>query len=108
MLIRTIKKLEYLDNLIETKRTGNAEELGEKLGVSRKQVYNYINELKDMGVEIDYDRNIKSFIYKESYEFTFNLTITKLSNNEMINLLGGKYKYNDIKSVMQLHKHNID
>lgn len=99
-----IKRLRTIDRLIKSERSGNAQELADKIGISRKQVYNYINELKEIGVNIEYCRNKRSFVYNEPYEFLFNLRIKKLSNNEMIDILGGKKNLlKKCNAITQMH-----
>ncbi len=102
MTVKTIKKLQQLDELLKRNATGNAKELSYKLGVSRKHVYNYINTLKDLGVDIKYSRIKRSFFYCEPYEITFDIKIKKLTTNEMINIFGGNQQKNNNKSVMKV------
>ena len=52
MIFKQIERFQYLDQLIRQKRTGNADELARKLKISRRQVYNCLEEFKDF-------RNVK-------------------------------------------------
>ncbi|MFW6219219.1 MAG: HTH domain-containing protein [Bacteroidota bacterium] len=47
MIFKLIGKIQRIDMLIRQERTGNADEFAEMLGISRRQVYNYLDELKD-------------------------------------------------------------
>ena len=62
----------YLENLqrlieaIEQKSTGNACELANKLNVSERMVYNYLDVLKnEFGAPIRYSRAMKSYFFTE-------------------------------------------
>jgi len=68
-LIDEINRIKRIDRLIRLKATGNAQELSEKLQISRKMTYNYLNHMKDMGAPIHYCRKIKSFYYLTDGKF---------------------------------------
>lgn len=62
----------YLENLqrlieaIEQKSTGNAREISQKLNVSERMVYNYLDVLKnEFGAPIKYNRALKSYFFTE-------------------------------------------
>jgi biotin operon repressor len=82
MIFKQLNRLQQLDQLIRQKRTGTAEELANKLSLSRRQVYNWIEELKLMGLEIEYNRHIKSFIYLKQYKIDISMDIKELSAEE--------------------------
>jgi DNA-binding IclR family transcriptional regulator len=73
-----LNRLQFLDHLIKHQRTGNAQELAEKLHIKRRQVYNLLNELKDIGLEIEYNRQKRSFIYPRSIQFTITLGVRNI------------------------------
>ena len=62
----------YLENLqrlieaIEQRSTGNAREISQKLNVSERMVYNYLDVLKnEFGAPIKYNRAMKSYFFTE-------------------------------------------
>jgi transcriptional antiterminator len=62
----------YLENLqrlieaIEQRSTGNAREISQKLNVSERMVYNYLDVLKnEFGAPIKYSRAMKSYFFTE-------------------------------------------
>jgi len=89
MLFEEINRLQKMDRLIRLSNTGNADEFGEKLGLSRRQVYNIIENLKDMGLEIEYNRQIKSFVYAKPYKVKVLFEIVELSECEKMEINAG-------------------
>ncbi|QQS50987.1 MAG: HTH domain-containing protein [Bacteroidota bacterium] len=89
MLFKHINRLQQIDQLIRQQRTGNADELAEKLQLSRRQVYNWLDELKNYGLEIDYNRVIKSFVYLKPYQINILLDIQELTLEETTELEAG-------------------
>lgn len=54
-----------LDELITHRSTGTPEELALKLGISKRQLLNYLKDIKDLeNTNISYSRNYKSYLYK--------------------------------------------
>jgi predicted DNA-binding transcriptional regulator YafY len=87
--IRQIERLQILNKLIREERTGTPEELAERLGVSRRQLYTYFDLLKDFGLEVGFSRKINSFYYCEKKDLRISLNIQVLENAEMANINGG-------------------
>ena len=54
--IKQIERLQLLNKLVREKRTGSPDELAERLGLSRRQLYFYLEFLKDYGIDIAYSR----------------------------------------------------
>ncbi len=55
--------MERMDNLINRKGTGTADELAERLGICRRSVFNYFDKLRERGAEIEFCSQKNSFIY---------------------------------------------
>lgn len=69
MTHESFKRIERIDQLIRIRGTGTATELAEKLGISRKSVYNLLNEMKDRGAPIKFDQFRGSYYYDEEGYF---------------------------------------
>ncbi len=60
--IKQLNRLKKLDTLIQQGKTGAPEEFADRLGLSRSQLYNILEELKDLGAPIEYNRSARSFL----------------------------------------------
>lgn len=89
MIYKQLNRLQQIDQLIRQKRTGNAEELARKLSISRRLVYYWLDELKDMGLEIDYNRAAKSFVYQKPYQINVSFEIKELTYEESMEIEAG-------------------
>jgi transcriptional antiterminator len=47
-----LKKINQLDYLFHEQRTGSPANLGQKIGVSERSVYDYLRLMKEMGASI--------------------------------------------------------
>ncbi len=86
MIFRNLNRLEHLDDLIQNKRTGNALELAEKLGISKRHVYNYIELLKNSGLKIKYNRELQTYYYEEKYALNFKIEFNDIKNDQVIKI----------------------
>jgi len=55
------RRMENLKHLIKRERTGDANEFAEKLDISRRTLFNYLEILRDEGTVIKYDRYRKTY-----------------------------------------------
>jgi biotin operon repressor len=63
--IEHLELLERMDAVINRKGTGNATELAQRLKVSRRSVFNYLDTLRRLGADIDYCEHRQSYFYIE-------------------------------------------
>ena len=60
-----MNRIERIDQLIRMKATGSPEELASRLDISKRQVYRYLEMIKNQGKEIHYEPLRRSYTYKE-------------------------------------------
>lgn len=70
-------RIKRIDYLIRIKGTGTAGELADKLKISRKSVYNLLNEMKDRGAPIKFDQFRGSYYYDEEGYFKISFYFKK-------------------------------
>lgn len=79
--------LEQLNTQIQWESTGTPEEFAKKLGVSERTLQNHLQQLRELGIEIIYDYNRKTYKYPQKGGITFNFTLEDLSQNKDDNAL---------------------
>lgn len=65
-LFKIIERVKQIDFLIRQKATGNAKEFARKLNISRSMLMLNLQELRDMGIKIKYDKKIRSYKYSDN------------------------------------------
>lgn len=76
-----VKQVKKLNELIKKGRTGNPQQLSEKLGVSERTVYNYINYLKnELHAPIAYNPRRETYEYQDAGEIKIEWWINKQNN----------------------------
>lgn len=75
-----LQALERLDRLISRKGTGKPHELAQRLDVSDRHIYRFIDELRAFGLTIYYDAERCSYCYEGSNSFKLTLGLNKNSS----------------------------
>lgn len=91
MIFKQIERIQYIDNLIQKRKTGNAKELSNKVGVSRRHIYRIIENLKDLGVPIEFSKIDNSFIYEKPCRIDIKFQVKFLTEDECLDINGGIY-----------------
>jgi len=103
-LLEKLNTLERLDQLIRMKATGTPQDLADRLEISKRNVYNLLNDLRMLGAEISYDSNRQSYQYDEQIYFDFRLV---LSDNESVKTKGGIFPLIFFADAEILHSTNV-
>jgi transcriptional antiterminator len=88
--IKQIERFQLLSKLVREQRTGTPHELAERLGLSRRQLYCYLEFLKDYGVDIVYSRKTNSFNIKNGKSIKINFQFEVLDEKVSSEIGGGK------------------
>lgn len=75
-LQRHINRMNYLCKLIEHRATGTPEELATKLNLSKRQMFNLLNNLKDMGAGIKYNRTCRTYYFSNGFSLFINVEVS--------------------------------
>lgn len=60
-----LKRFQCIDALIQKEETGTPEDLAQKIGLSKRTIYYYLDLMKKLGAPIAYNILTKSYYYKE-------------------------------------------
>ena len=63
-------------------RTSSPDELAHKLHISKRHLYNVLDDLRVLGAKIDYSRSDYTFYYTNSFELHLNLQVEYLDEND--------------------------
>lgn len=68
-LFKTIDRACQIHALIQKEATGTPDEFAKRLHISRRLLYYLLDELKDVGAEIEYNHRKSTFYYANDFEF---------------------------------------
>ena len=82
-----IDRLQLFNKLVEERKTGTPEEFAERLGIKRRTLYEFVDELKSHNVPISYSRVSKTSFYTRAVDFKLS---TVVNADRLVVLDGGK------------------
>ncbi|WP_101445021.1 hypothetical protein [Aquimarina sp. MAR_2010_214] len=77
-----------IDQLIRLKATGNPVELAERLGISKTKLYRIINIMKELNAPLEYDVDLKSYVYVKAVGFKFGFFTKERNTKEFHSSVG--------------------
>lgn len=87
--IKQIEKIKKAHQLIQGEKTGNPDEFAKALRMSRSQIYNVIDILKDIDAPIKYSRKQQSFYYEKAFDLELLFTLKTITDQETKEIFGG-------------------
>jgi len=92
-LYNYLNRINRLDMLIRHKRTGSPKELADKLNISERWLYKFLDELKtELDCPIRYDRKRRSYVYEEPGKVMIGFT-NEMNTPQLRKVSdGGKFK----------------
>lgn len=78
-IIDRLNIIERIDQLIRQKRTGTTVELARKICLSERQTRRYIEEMRDMGAEIEFCKSQSTFKYTKPLRFNYGFQEIELN-----------------------------
>jgi predicted DNA-binding transcriptional regulator YafY len=65
-----MRRIEFVNYLIKKKATGNLDNLAKKNNISKRAMTDFLNQLRDMGADIKYDRIRRTYYYAKNGEIS--------------------------------------
>ena len=77
LLFKYLERINRMNDLITMKATGNPDEFSQRLNISRRQLYNDLEMLREIGAEIKYDKYRGSYYSGNSFDIDIEVNINK-------------------------------
>lgn len=80
-IVKYVEKLRRIDSLISRKSTGSPCEFAEKLEIKRSTLFQYLQEIRDLGVDIRYSHTLRSYYYADGKRITIKVECVEANQN---------------------------
>lgn len=67
-LFESIERIRNLHFMIKNEYSGTPTEFARSLGLSKRQLYNVLNEIKSLGADIGYNKVKGTYYYKNGFD----------------------------------------
>ncbi len=88
-LFEEVEMLDRMFELIQKRQSGCPDSFRRRLGISRSKLYTLLAELKDNGIDIKYDKQIKSFYLVDDIRVKIEKPIRVIANEDLLSVGGG-------------------
>jgi len=88
-VLDVVERFKRMDRLIKDGRTGSSKRFAKELGISRSHLFNHIDELKDMGIEVSYNKDISSYEYSGEMEIEIQNPFVLIKRKEKLTDING-------------------
>jgi DNA-directed RNA polymerase beta' subunit len=78
-LVETIDRMDRIHKLIRQEATGTPDEFARQIRVSRRQLYNILEKLKDSGADIKYNHHKCTYYYANNFDFCIKISTNSTS-----------------------------
>ena len=85
----SIERVHRIHKLIQLEATGNPEEFAGRLNLKKRQLYNILEEFRDYGACIKYNRVRTTFYYDNDFEVLVKINVNPISNQEQKAIYAG-------------------
>lgn len=82
-LIKYVERLRRMDSLISMMATGSPDKFAEKIGIKRSTLFQYLQEMRELGVDIKYSSTRQSYYYADGYRIKVIVENQEKSNYEV-------------------------
>jgi DNA-binding transcriptional regulator GbsR (MarR family) len=98
-LFKEINLLEQIDQFIRLKATGTPAQLAEKLGISEREVYRIVAELRSKDIKIAYCKQRCSYYYENDTFMKFQACVVENGKERKIH--GGQNNFDFLENKFQ-------
>jgi hypothetical protein len=84
-------RIKKMHRLIQTETTGSPEQFAQQLHLSRRQLYNELERLKELDAPIKYCKKKTSFYYTQAFDLELNYSLKTIKGDEIRKIFGGSY-----------------
>ncbi|MCP4762132.1 MAG: hypothetical protein GY870_10135 [archaeon] len=92
--IKQIERIQRINKHIYNEKSGRPDEFARRMGISKRQLYNIIEMLKDFDAPIRYDRNRETFFYDSDFNLDIRFSMRILTDQEDKSIFGGCFSKN--------------
>lgn len=93
-VIEQLERLRIINAWISAECTGSPDEFAQVLNISRRCLYEYIAFMKDLGIEVQYSKQRRTFYSANTKELRISYSIQVLSKKEASKINAGFIKKN--------------
>ena len=89
--IKQMDRIKKIHFLILKEKTGNPDDFAKTLHLSRRQLYNELEVIKNLDAPIKYCKKKQSYYYSEPFDLELKYSLKTIVDDETREIFGGLY-----------------
>lgn len=89
--IKQIERIKRMHKLICSEKTGTPNIFARKLCISRSQLYNELELIKELDAPLKYCKKRESYYYETSFELVLSFSLKTIKDDESKEIYGGSH-----------------
>lgn len=86
--LKTLERLKKLHERIERENTGSPIEIATYMNTSERSIYYLMDELRNLGAKINYNRTTKTYYYYNDFRIELNISLKVITEGKSTNIYG--------------------
>jgi hypothetical protein len=87
--LQQLERIRQIIKLIKLERTGTPEEFASSMQISKRRLYDHLENFRDMGVEIDYSKQRNTYYFSNGHELVLHYSLKLISKEKEQEIYGG-------------------
>jgi hypothetical protein len=100
--IKQLERFQRIIKLIKHEKTGAPEEFANSLQIGKRRLYEHLDDLREMGVNIDYSKLRKTYYFSNGHEIELSYSLKIISKEKAKEIFGGFSRFN-LQSAFFMH-----
>lgn len=88
--LKQIQQLKRLHKMIKLEATGNPREMAQRMHISERQLYNLLDQLRDMEAPICFNRRANTYLYTGEFDLLVNISVQVIRGDQLTNIYAGR------------------
>lgn len=101
-----LERIQRIIELIKYEKTGTPCEFADYLQISKRHLFSYLDNFREMGVQIEYSKPRKTYYFLNGHELELSYSLKVISDENTKEIFGGFLKH-DLQSAFFLHSTSL-
>ena len=84
-----LERLTRINRLIKEEKTGTPEEFASRMHIGKRRLFEHLDELRTMGVQIDYSKQRGTYYFSNGHEIELTFSFKIISKETAKDIFGG-------------------
>ena len=91
--LKQLERLARINKLIKEEKTGTPEEFACCLHIGKRRLFEHLDELRNMGIQIDYSKQRGTYYFSNGHEIELSFSFKIISKETAKEIFGGNCEY---------------